>query len=324
MLNVYEEIGDTSRRKILAELRSGPKSVNQIVEATELKQPNVSNHLARMRMRGIVKATKSGRQVYYSLANPEVERAVHSVFESGEGKIVTIDFDELSKQFAKSAVQGDEGVCSDIMDALFRRNVPMLDIYQELLSPAMELVGTWYKVAAIDEAQEHMASSITERMMARTVFMAGITKKVTKTAILGCAAGSWHVIGLRMISDYMRFRGWRVLFLGADVPTTAFLTAVRHHRPAVVLVSCSTPAQPEECLELLEGIASLRKKQTEFTIGVGGLAIDGSPQAYLDAGADFYARDLREFSERMLPELEKAGKTSLSRLSTAVSSEATL
>lgn len=307
MLNVYEELGETSRRQILSELRSGPKNVTEIVTATDLKQPNVSNHLARMRAKGIVKASKIGRQVYYSLASPEIEAVLHSVFDENVKPPSSLNFEELAKQFAKHAVQGDEAACGEIMDAAFRGNAGMLDIYQELIGPAMVHIGAWYKVEAIDVGQEHLASEIAQRMMARTVQIVGPARKHGKLVLLGCAPNGWHVIGLRMIADYMRFCGWRTLYLGANVPRRSFLTAVEQHRPSLVLLSCGATENVESTLQLLKDLRAGKSKRHPFHIGVGGYCVTPNPDPFQAAGADFTAPDLRTFATEIMPLLEKPG-----------------
>ncbi len=308
MLNVYEELGETSRRQILAELRTGPKNVTEIVSRTGLKQPNVSNHLARMRLKTIVRAQKVGRQVYYSLATPEIEAVVNSAFAQSGERPASLNTDEMAKQYAKAAINGDEQACSDILDVAFRNSMSLLDIYQDVLSPAMALVGTWYKVEAIDEGQEHMASNITERMMARTVQVTGPTRRHNKVALLGCAPNSWHVIGLRMISDYLRYCGWRTLFLGANVPMRSFLAAVEQHRPHMVLLSVSSVEGIDPTLEMLRELNALRQSgRAKFVLGVGGSVVSMHPGKFATAGADFSSRDLRAFALEFLPEIERSG-----------------
>jgi methanogenic corrinoid protein MtbC1 len=304
MLKVYEELGDTSRRMILSSLRSGPKSVGEICDSAKLKQPNVSNHLSRMRARGIVRAVKQGRNVYYGLASPEVEAIVNSVFNANTAPVAGLDWEELSLRYAKAAVQGDESACGEILDEAFRARTALIDIYQGLLSPAMALVGTWYKVEAIDEAQEHMASEITERMMARTSQITGPMRRIGKSAVLGCAAGSYHIIGLRMISDYLRLQGWRTLFLGANVPQKSFLTTVLTNEPHLVLLSCGAEESIQETLALVRELSRLRNRRLSFSIGVGGTAVHQYEDQFKEAGADFVARDLRSFAEEILPRME--------------------
>ena len=308
MLNVYEELGETSRRQILSELRSGPKNVSDLVDSTRLKQPNVSNHLARMRSRGIVKANKVGRQVYYTIASPEIEAILLSVFATAKSDSTEIDWDELAKQYAKAAVQGDETAVGEILDKIFRAEMPMLEIYQELIAPAMAYVGTWYKVEAIDEAQEHMASAITERMMARTVQIAGPTRRHGLSAILGCAPDNWHVIGLRMLSDYLRLCGWKTLFLGANVPVKSFVNAIVNHAPNLVLTSCSANESADQTILLVQEIDKVRSKQLRFVVGLGGNAVSADPDRFKVPGVDFIGQNLRVFANTILPEIERTAK----------------
>lgn len=305
ILDVYEEFGESSRRQILAELRTGPKNVTHLVSITGLKQPNVSNHLSRLRQRGVVAASKVGREVFYSLASPEVEAVIQAAFSQPEPVPAHIDLGKIAQQLSELAIQGDEQACNDLMDDLFRARVPLLDIYQEVLGPSMATVGDWYKEERIDEGQEHLASEITERMMARTVQFAGITKKSNKVAVLGCAENTWHVIGLRMLSDYLRAAGWRALFLGANVPNDAFVAAIRQHRPGLVLVSCSVPESEKATTDLIKRLTKPRERGSRTKVAVGGYYVRHNPQPFLDAGAHFFAPDLRSFVMEVLPAIER-------------------
>jgi len=303
MLNVFEELTDTSRRQILSELRSGAKNVSDLCESTHLKQPNVSNHLARMRARGIVHAEKCGRQVFYSLV-PEVEAVVNSVLEVSASPAATVDFPELVKRYAKAAIAGDEAVCGEIMDIAFRARMPLIDIYQDLLGPAMAMIGTWWTVDAIDEAQEHMATEITHRMMARTSQIAGPRRKNGKVAVLGCAPNCWHVIGLRMISDYLRLQGWRTLFMGPNVPERSFLSTVNQNQPTLVLLSVNSPDGQASTISLIRSLHLNRTKRCDYKICVGGIQVSQNPDMFEQAGTDFIASDLRQFASVILPSVE--------------------
>ena len=303
MLNVFEELTDTSRRQILAELRSGAKNVSDLCESTRLKQPNVSNHLARMRARGIVHAEKCGRQVFYSLV-PEVEAVVNSVLEVTVNSSAVVDFPELVKRYAKAAIAGDEVACGEIMDIAFRARTPLIDIYQELLGPAMAMIGTWWTVDAIDEAQEHMATEITHRMMSRTSQIAGPRRRNGRVAVLGCAPNCWHVIGLRMISDYLRLQGWRTLFLGPNVPERSFLTTVNQNQPDLVLLSVNSPDGQDSTLHLIQMLRSNRTKRFGYKIGVGGIQVCQNSEPFVAAGADYIASNLRQFATEILPLVE--------------------
>jgi DNA-binding transcriptional ArsR family regulator len=70
--SLFRGFGDSSRLKILETLRGGPLTVGEIVEATELSQSNVSNHLGCLRDCGLVIAEKQGRYVAYQLSDDRV------------------------------------------------------------------------------------------------------------------------------------------------------------------------------------------------------------------------------------------------------------
>jgi len=57
----------------------GPATVSQFVSATGESPANTSNHLAILRKSGLVRATRSGRQMIYRLANPSVAQIVESL-----------------------------------------------------------------------------------------------------------------------------------------------------------------------------------------------------------------------------------------------------
>lgn len=60
-------VADTSRRKILDELRHGERSVNALVERLGTSQPVVSKHLRVLREAGLVTVRPDGQRRLYSV-----------------------------------------------------------------------------------------------------------------------------------------------------------------------------------------------------------------------------------------------------------------
>lgn len=73
---LFKGFGDPSRLTILELLTEKPLSVTEIVEETELFQPNVSMHLACLLECGLVKKEKDGRSVTYQLSGEEVKEVI--------------------------------------------------------------------------------------------------------------------------------------------------------------------------------------------------------------------------------------------------------
>ena len=76
------------RLLILCFLIDGEKSVSEIERLLKLRQPAVSQQLARLRADGLVDTRRNGKNVYYSLARTEVrdaalDRRKHSALRCG-------------------------------------------------------------------------------------------------------------------------------------------------------------------------------------------------------------------------------------------------
>ena len=64
---------DPSRLSCLLALRERPRTVREILAATDMSQPNVSKNLSRLPESSLVRAERSGRLVAYGVADLEVE-----------------------------------------------------------------------------------------------------------------------------------------------------------------------------------------------------------------------------------------------------------
>jgi len=67
------------RLSVLCHLMNGPLCVHDLIERTGASQSNLSQHLSKMRMMGILINEKRGQQVFYRIANPEFEKLLESL-----------------------------------------------------------------------------------------------------------------------------------------------------------------------------------------------------------------------------------------------------
>lgn len=70
MAEFFKVLSEVSRLQIVCTLKSGPKNVTEIIEATGLGQANVSKHLKMLTQAGVVSRDQQGVCVYYAIANP--------------------------------------------------------------------------------------------------------------------------------------------------------------------------------------------------------------------------------------------------------------
>jgi len=79
-------LANITRLKLLICLSEGKKNVTELIEKCTLSQSAVSQHLEKLRSSGIVKSEKVGKEVYYTLVNPEVAKLSHDILNFIENK----------------------------------------------------------------------------------------------------------------------------------------------------------------------------------------------------------------------------------------------
>lgn len=70
-----------NRLMILCILAEGEKSVSQLEEFLALRQPTVSQQLARLRADGLVSTRRDGKTIYYNLASEEARTVIGAVYD---------------------------------------------------------------------------------------------------------------------------------------------------------------------------------------------------------------------------------------------------
>ena len=70
-----------SRLLILCILAEGEKSVTELEHMLALRQPAVSQQLARLRSDGLVSTRREGKTIYYKLASEEARVIIGAVYE---------------------------------------------------------------------------------------------------------------------------------------------------------------------------------------------------------------------------------------------------
>ena len=79
MADLAQALGDPLRLSILQQLMEGPATVSELMSLTGETQSKVSNHLALLRERKLVHATRNRRQVIYTLRDASVGQLVEAL-----------------------------------------------------------------------------------------------------------------------------------------------------------------------------------------------------------------------------------------------------
>ena len=69
---LFAVLSEPSRLALLQTLHNGPLTVNELVEASGLKQANVSKHLGVLRDHHLVSRNREGNSIRYGIADPMI------------------------------------------------------------------------------------------------------------------------------------------------------------------------------------------------------------------------------------------------------------
>ncbi|MEK7851673.1 MAG: metalloregulator ArsR/SmtB family transcription factor [Deltaproteobacteria bacterium] len=73
--NICQCLANPKRLEVINTLRDKEMPVTELAEKMGITKANLSQHLAIMRDKGILKSRREGTNIYYSLANPKVIQA---------------------------------------------------------------------------------------------------------------------------------------------------------------------------------------------------------------------------------------------------------
>jgi len=74
-------LSNPRRQAILDTIRSDEMTVTELIENTGISQANLSQHLAILRSKGVVKTRRDGNNIYYSLSNIKIIKAYDLISE---------------------------------------------------------------------------------------------------------------------------------------------------------------------------------------------------------------------------------------------------
>src|SRR5689334_12549273 len=77
--DLLASMANAKRLLVLCHLVEGERSVGELAAIAALSQSALSQHLAKMRLQGLVKPRREGQTIYYALASPEVRAVLETL-----------------------------------------------------------------------------------------------------------------------------------------------------------------------------------------------------------------------------------------------------
>src|SRR5689334_1926491 len=128
---------------------------------------------------------------------------------------------ELADAFAEALLAGDEVGAEIAIREAIDSKLSSAEIDEQLIAPALWLVGEMWERGEISVAEEHLATEISVRVLALREAHRVMRSRTGRRVLLATPTGELHVVALRMVENLLRDAGYDVVMLGPDVPGKA-------------------------------------------------------------------------------------------------------
>lgn len=153
---------------------------------------------------------------------------------------------------------GNASLTASIVAEAQAAGVAPMQLYSRLFAPAMARVGEMWECGELSIAQEHVASSIMERVLAANypkVFVG--SRGSREQVLLACVSGERHTLALQMCRDLLEGAGYRVTFMGADTPKAVVLEAAERYKSSAIVLSAEADGSLQPLIETIEALHQL-------------------------------------------------------------------
>jgi methanogenic corrinoid protein MtbC1 len=163
----------------------------------------------------------------------------------------------------------------------------------EVLAPAQAEIGRRWEMNECSVADEHVATSITDAVLAQVGAAMPPSTSATTVAV-ACAEGDWHTVPARMGAELLHAEGFRVRFLGGSLPADHLEGYLVKLKPTALCLSCSLPLFLSGALRSIEA-----SHRAGIPVMAGGRGFGRDDHAALRVGADAWARNMIVASRRL-------------------------
>jgi MerR family transcriptional regulator, light-induced transcriptional regulator len=197
-------------------------------------------------------------------------------------------------QFLREAVTAVAALDAATLESVLNRAAarlarqPLLD---HLITPLLRQIGDLWQEGQLRIAHEHLASAVIRAFLIH--LGSGAQDPQSPTLLVCTPSGQWHELGALMVALTAADQGWRVAYLGPNLPGDEIAAAALQLQVRAVAVSLIYPANDPR---IIGELRRLRQVLTETPILVGGQA------------APIYSKELQSLGLQLMMDLGSLGR----------------
>lgn len=200
---------------------------------------------------------------------------------------------EEAKRYLDLLLSGDREEASEHIMELVDAGTPIQYIYEHIFQKVQYEVGVLWQRNEISVAHEHYCTAATQLIMSRLYPQIFSTQKKGYKLVACSVADELHEIGVRMVADFFEMDGWDTYYLGANMPVSHLISAIKEHKADVLAISVTLPIHIDRAERIINKVRAT-KQIKDLNILVGGYPFRVVPDLWKKIGADGSGESAKE------------------------------
>lgn len=159
------------------------------------------------------------------------------------------------------------------------------DVCLEVIQPTLVHIGTGWANGTVSIGQEHFATHFIRRKLLALLSFYDIVEGQA-TIVAACVPRELHDLGLLVLAVMLLRRGYRVVYLGSDVPVHGLIPVVEQVHADLVCLSATTMGTATSLNEVAEALHKLAHPPIVVVGGQGSVSAAKEQLPYIYASAD--------------------------------------
>lgn len=224
------------------------------------------------------------------------DTAARAEREKSDGAQDARDARSHASHIVKLALASTARLDAPDLEHTLRRAIAQLGItsfIEDVASPILRRIGEEWHAGRLTIAHEHLASSTIHDIVAES--MRAITRGAGEaTVVVATPTGERHAIGAALVGATAASEGWRVVYLGTDLPASDIAAAAIATKARAIAMSVIYVQDRARTLAELRTLRALIPPSISIIVGGAGVADMQDDLRQLGIRVGVSLRDLRD------------------------------
>lgn len=156
-------------------------------------------------------------------------------------------------------LDGDEEQAISYINDLLNE-LPRAYLFEEVITPSMYYIGQLWEQNEISVADEHLATAVCDFVLSSLKDERPKRKVNQHKALLFGVEKEQHYLGMKIVAETFKEQGWKVRYLGPDLPLEHSLTQIKAFKPDVIGLSAALSYRLPTIKTIIERLETLEWK----------------------------------------------------------------